>query len=158
MAALLLLVERVLVHVISLHNDINNYFNNNLPSNDVLCPVNVNLRQWTDIVTYIEDITSSVNDRYSNVHRRHYKSGQCSPSSTDRYSNVHGDITSSVNVNLRQRTDIVTYMETLQVQSMTDIVTYMETLQVQSMYLRPWTGLTYQICCLMYRERDKSCV
>ena len=89
MAALLLLVERVLVHVISLHNDINNYFNNNLPSNDVLCPVNVNLRQWTDIVTYmegitssvnvnlrqwtdiatyIEDITRSVNDRYSNVH------------------------------------------------------------------------------------------
>ena len=43
------------------------------------------------------------------------------------------DITSPVNVNLRQRTDIVTYMETLQVQSMTDIVTYMETLQVQSM-------------------------
>ena len=44
--------------------------------------VNVNLRQWTDIVTYIEDITSPVNvpssmDRYRNVHRRHYKSSQC---------------------------------------------------------------------------------
>ena len=29
----------------------------------------------------------------------------------DRYSNVHGNITSSVNVNLRQWTDIVTYIE-----------------------------------------------
>ena len=105
MAALLLLVERVLVHVISLHNDINNYFNNNLPSNDVLCPVNVNLRRWTDIVTYIVDITTSVNDRYCNVH------GDITSSVNDRYSNVHGDITSSVNVNLRQRTDIVTYIE-----------------------------------------------
>ena len=49
---------------------------------DITSPVNVNLRQWTDIVTYIEDITSPVNvpssmDRYRNVHRRHYKSSQC---------------------------------------------------------------------------------
>ena len=121
MAAPLLLVERVLAHVIS-PNDDTVVCHNNLPSNDVLCPVNVNLRRWTDIVTYIEDITSPVNDRYSNVHG-------------DITSSVDGQISirTSKTLQLQSMTDIVTYMETLQVQSMTDIVTYMETLQVQSM-------------------------